>query len=41
MGTSLSTKEAKIYNGENTASSISGARKTGHLHVKERNWNTA
>ena len=41
MGTLLLTKEAKIYNGENTASSISGARKPGHLHVKERNWNTA
>ena len=25
----------KIYNGEKTASSISGARKTGQLHVKE------
>ena len=28
-------KEATIYNGEKTASSISGARKTGQLHVKE------
>ena len=28
-------KEARIYNGEKTASSISGARKTGQLHVKE------
>ena len=28
---------AHIYNGEKTASSISGARKTGQLHVKE--WN--
>ena len=28
-------KEAKIYNGEKTASSISGAGKTGQLHVKE------
>ena len=28
-------KEARIYNGENTASSISGAGKTGQLHVKE------
>ena len=27
--------EAKIYNGEKTASSISGAEKTGQLHVKE------
>ena len=33
-------KEARIYNGEKTASSISGAGKTGQLHVKERNWNT-
>ena len=29
------TKEATIYKGEKTASSISGAGKTGQLHVKE------
>ena len=29
------TKEARIYNGTKTASSISGARKTGQLHVNE------
>ena len=29
------TKEARIYNGEKTVSSISGAEKTGQLHVKE------
>ena len=28
-------KEARIYNGEKTTSSISGAGKTGQLHVKE------
>ena len=28
-------KEARIYNGEKTASSISGAGKTGQIHVKE------
>ena len=28
-------KEATVYNGEKTASSISGAGKTGQLHVKE------
>ena len=28
-------KEARIYNGEKTASSLSGAGKTGQLHVKE------
>ena len=28
------TKETRIYNGEKTASSISGAGKTGQLHVK-------
>ena len=28
-------KEARIYNGEKTASSIRGAGKTGQLHVKE------
>ena len=31
------TKEARIYNGEKTVSSISGAVKIGQLHVKE--WN--
>ena len=30
-------KEASIYNGEKPVSSISGAGKTGQLHVKE--WN--
>ena len=29
------TKETKIYNGEKTVSSTSGAGKTGQLHVKE------
>ena len=29
------TKEARIHNGEKTDSSISGAGKTGQLHVKE------
>ena len=29
------TKEARIHNGAKTASSISGAGKTGQLHVKE------
>ena len=28
------TKEARIYNGEKTGSSISGAEKTGQLHLK-------
>ena len=28
-------KEARIYSGEKTASSISGAGKTGQLHVKK------
>ena len=28
-------KEARVYHGEKTASSISGAGKTGQLHVKE------
>ena len=35
MGTLFFTKEAKIFNGAKTASSISGAGKTGQLHVKE------
>jgi len=29
------TKEARIYNGETTAPSISGAGKTGQPHIKE------
>ena len=35
MGTLFLTKEARIYNGTKTASSIKGAGKTGQLHVKE------
>ena len=35
MGTLSLTKEARIYNGENIASSLSSAGKTGQLHVKE------
>ena len=35
MGTLYLTKEAKIYNGANTASSINDAGKTAQLHVKE------
>ena len=29
------TKEARLYNGEKTVSSINGAGKTGQLHVKK------
>ena len=29
------TKEARIYNGKKTVSAISGAGKTGQLHVKK------
>ena len=35
LGTLYLTKEARIYNGAKTASSINGAGKTGQLHVKE------
>ena len=35
MSTLFLTKEARIYNGEKTASSINVAGKTGQLHVKE------
>ena len=35
MNTLSLTKEARIHNGEKTASSISDAGKTGWLHVKE------
>ena len=37
MGTLSLTKEEIIYNGEKTVSSVSGAGKTGQIHVKE--WN--
>ena len=35
IGALFLTKEARIYNGANTASSIDDAGKTGQLHVKE------
>ena len=35
MGTLLLTKEARIYNGAKTASSINGVGKTGQPLVKE------
>ena len=35
MGTLFLTKEARIYNGTKTASSISGAGEIGQLHVEE------
>jgi len=35
MGALSLTKEARIYNGEKIVSSISGAGRTGQLHVKE------
>ena len=35
MGTLFLIKEARIYNGAKTASSINGAGKTEQLHVKE------
>ena len=34
-GSLFLTKEARIYNGAKTVSSINGAGKTGQLHVKE------
>ena len=37
MGTLFLTKEARIYNGAKTDSSINGAGKTGELHVNELN----
>jgi len=33
----LGTNEARVYNEEKTASSVSAAGKTGQLHVKECN----
>ena len=41
MQTLSLTKEAKIYNGEKTSSSVSGARKTGQLYVEEWDYNTS
>ena len=35
MDTLYLTKEARIYNGAKTTSSINGAEKIGQLHVKE------
>ena len=35
MDNKFMTKEAGIYNGEKTVSSISGAGETGQLHAKE------
>ena len=35
MGTLTLTKEARIYNGNKTALSISGAGRTGQLSAKE------
>ena len=35
MATLFLTKEARIYNGTKTASSINAAGKTGQLHVKK------
>ena len=32
------TKETRIYNEENTASSINGIGETRQLHAKESNW---
>ena len=36
MGTLFLTKEARIYNGVKTASSINSAGKTGQLHAKKK-----
>ena len=36
MGTLFFTKESRIYNGAETASSINGAGKTGQLYVKKK-----
>lgn len=33
-------KKARVYNGENTASSVKGVGKTGQVHAKESNWTT-
>ena len=33
------TKDVRIYNGEKMGSAVSGAGKTGQLHVKEQDQN--
>ena len=38
MVTLFLIQEARIYNGEKTAFSISGAGKVGHLHVNHTKW---
>ena len=40
MGNYSMTKEARIYNGEKTASSIDGVQNTGQLYANESNWTT-
>ena len=35
MGTLFFTKEARVYNGAKTVSSINSAGETGQLHAKE------
>ena len=32
------SKEARLYNGDETVFSINGAEKTGQLHAKEITW---
>ena len=41
MGTLFLTKDARVYNGAKTASSMNGGGKTGQLHIKEWNENTS
>ena len=40
FGQLIFAKEARIYNGESTVSSINGAGKTGQLGTKNWNWTT-
>ena len=39
-GQLIYNKEARVYNGKKTPSSINGAGKTGQLYAKELNWIT-
>lgn len=38
MSSKLISKEARIFNGEKTTSSINGVGKIEKLHAKESNW---
>ena len=40
MGNSSMTKQARLYDGEKTGSSVNGVKKTEPLHANASNWTT-